>query len=105
MDELEARVTANLAHKPMLRIMGMKDLPLTTMAYLRKWDEMWPGATKLDLVEPERRDDARADVRWWADARVEPRAYTEEGCQRLYDSGCRKLLFGFETATPPSKSW
>ena len=41
-----------------------------------------------------------ADVRWWADARVEPRAYTEEGARLLYDSGCRKLLFGFETATP-----
>lgn len=41
-----------------------------------------------------------ADIRWWSDARIEPGAYTEEGCARLYDSGCRKLLFGFETATP-----
>ncbi|MBI1381931.1 MAG: radical SAM protein [Planctomycetaceae bacterium] len=41
-----------------------------------------------------------ADIRWWADARVEPKAYDEEGAKRLYDSGCRKLLFGFETATP-----
>ncbi|MEL6981309.1 MAG: hypothetical protein AAFO29_02680, partial [Actinomycetota bacterium] len=30
-------------------IMGLKDVPLTTKAYLRKWDEMWPDATKLDL--------------------------------------------------------
>jgi hypothetical protein len=42
----------------------------------------------------------RADIRWWCDARVEPKAYTLEGAQRLYQSGCRKLLFGFETATP-----
>ena len=40
------------------------------------------------------------DVRWWCDARVEPRAYTKEGAKTLYDSGCRKLLFGFETAVP-----
>jgi len=49
LDALEARVKANLAAKPMLRIMGMKDVPLTTKAYLRKWDELWPAATKLDL--------------------------------------------------------
>lgn len=42
----------------------------------------------------------KADIRWWADARVEPKAYTEKGAQRLYESGCRKLLFGFESATP-----
>lgn len=42
----------------------------------------------------------RAGIRWWADARVEPKAYTKEGCERLVESGCRKLLFGFETATP-----
>lgn len=42
----------------------------------------------------------RADIRWWCDARVEPKAYTAEGAERLYASGCRKLLFGFETATP-----
>ncbi len=42
----------------------------------------------------------RADIRWWADARVEPKAYNAEGARRLYESGCRKLLFGFETATP-----
>ncbi|MEM7326455.1 MAG: alpha/beta fold hydrolase [Actinomycetota bacterium] len=49
LNELEARVRANLADRPMLRIMGMKDVPLTTKAYLRKWDEVWPAATKLDL--------------------------------------------------------
>jgi hypothetical protein len=43
---------------------------------------------------------AEADIKWWCDARVEPRAYTKEGAERLYESGCRKLLFGFETAVP-----
>ncbi|MBL8857951.1 MAG: radical SAM protein [Planctomycetes bacterium] len=42
----------------------------------------------------------RADIRWWSDARVEPKAYTPEGARKLHESGCRKLLFGFETATP-----
>ena len=42
----------------------------------------------------------KADIRWWADARVEPKAYDDEGARLLYESGCRKLLFGFETATP-----
>jgi len=41
-----------------------------------------------------------AHIRWWCDARVEPKAYTKEGAELLYRSGCRKLLFGFETATP-----
>lgn len=49
LEALEQRVRANLADRPMLRIMGMKDVPLTTKAYLRKWDDMWPNATKLDL--------------------------------------------------------
>ena len=48
---LEERVKANLAGLPMLRIMGMKDVPMTTRAVLAKWDEMWPHAEKLDLPE------------------------------------------------------
>ena len=51
LEALETRVRANLADLPMLRIMGMKDVPLTTKAYLRKWDELWPDATKLDLPD------------------------------------------------------
>lgn len=51
LDALEARVKANLLDRPMLRIMGMKDVPLTTKAYLRKWDELWPDATTLDLPD------------------------------------------------------
>jgi hypothetical protein len=60
-------------------------------------DCMPPGMI-ADL--PDALIERRADIRWWSDARVEPRAYTREGARRLYESGCRKLLFGFETATP-----
>lgn len=60
-------------------------------------DCMPPGMIQ-DL--PEQLIDKKADVTWWSDARVEPRAYTPEGTKLLYDSGCRKLLFGFETVTP-----
>jgi len=60
-------------------------------------DCMPPGMIR-DL--PEALLAAEADVTWWSDARVEPKAYTPEGARMLYDSGCRKLLFGFETATP-----
>ncbi|MEM7142649.1 MAG: alpha/beta fold hydrolase [Actinomycetota bacterium] len=51
LDELETRVKATLLDCPMVRIMGMKDTALTTKAYLRKWDELWPSATKLDLPD------------------------------------------------------
>jgi len=37
LNALEARVKANLAAKPMLRIMGMKDVPLTTRAIIRAY--------------------------------------------------------------------
>ncbi len=49
LEHLEQRVRANLSDRPMLRIMGMNDVPLSTRAYLRKWDEVWPKAVKLDL--------------------------------------------------------
>jgi hypothetical protein len=60
-------------------------------------DCMPPGMIK-DL--PEELIERQANLRWWCDARVEPKAYTLEGARRLYAAGCRKLLFGFETATP-----
>ncbi len=49
--ELEARVVANLSDRPLLRVMGMKDTPLTTRAVLAKWNELYPNAVKLDLPE------------------------------------------------------
>ena len=60
-------------------------------------DCMPPGMIR-DL--PEELIARRAGITWWSDARIEPKAYTPEGAQRLFESGCRKLLFGFETATP-----
>ena len=59
-------------------------------------DCMPPGMIK-DL--PDRLIEADAGITWWADARIEPKAYDSEGARRLYESGCRKLLFGFESAT------
>jgi len=66
-------------------------------------DCMPPGMIR-DL--PEARIEAQPGIpaeermKWWCDARIEPRAYTREGAKRLHEAGCRKLLFGFETATP-----
>lgn len=59
-------------------------------------DCMPPGMIK-DL--PDRLIEEEVGITWWADARIEPKAYTPEGARRLYESGCRKLLFGFESAT------
>ncbi|MEM9800887.1 MAG: radical SAM protein [Planctomycetota bacterium] len=59
-------------------------------------DCMPPGMIQ-DL--PEQLIEADAGITWWADARIEPKAYDAEGAKTLYESGCRKLLFGFESAT------
>ena len=48
---LEQRVDATLLDKPMLRILGYKDKPLTTKEFVTKWDEKYPAAVKLDLPE------------------------------------------------------
>ncbi|MEZ6005113.1 MAG: radical SAM protein [Planctomycetota bacterium] len=60
-------------------------------------DCMPPGMIK-DL--PDALIANRAGITWWSDARVEPKAYDAEGARLLFEAGCRKLLFGFETATP-----
>lgn len=60
-------------------------------------DCMPPGMIR-DL--PEALIEKEAGITWWSDARVEPKAYDADGAKRLYEAGCRKLLFGFETATP-----
>jgi anaerobic magnesium-protoporphyrin IX monomethyl ester cyclase len=59
-------------------------------------DCMPPGLLE-DL--PQRLIADSAGITWWADARVEPKSYTPAGTKLLYDSGCRKLLFGFESAS------
>jgi len=40
-----------------------------------------------------------AGITWSCDARVERKTYANEGARTLYASGCRKLFFGFESAT------
>jgi hypothetical protein len=57
-----------------------------------------PPATLRELPKELAARDAR--IYWSCDARVERRSYEDGGAQRLYDAGCRKLLFGFESATP-----
>jgi len=52
------------------------------------------------LIEAQPDIPAEARMKWWCDARIEPRAYTKKAAIRLHESGCRKLLFGFESATP-----
>jgi len=47
--ELEERVVATLLDRPLLRVMGLKDVPLTTKAVRAKWDSLYPSAVKLDL--------------------------------------------------------
>ena len=47
--EVEKRVDATLLDRPMLRIMGLKDIPMTTKAFLAKWDEKYPNAKRVDL--------------------------------------------------------
>ncbi|MGI9646506.1 MAG: alpha/beta fold hydrolase [Ilumatobacteraceae bacterium] len=49
--DLERRVDTTLLDKPMLRILGYKDKPLTTREFLAKWDEKYPNATTLDLPD------------------------------------------------------
>ena len=47
--ELERRVDATLLDRPMLLTMGLKDKPMTTKAFLAKWTEKFPDATRVDL--------------------------------------------------------
>ena len=57
-----------------------------------------PPATMREL--PRELIERDAGIYWSADAKIERRSYQEGGAERLYESGCRKLLFGFESATP-----
>ena len=43
--------------------------------------------------------DRGLDVRWWCDARLEHEVFTEDVCQALYDAGCRRIAFGYESAS------
>jgi hypothetical protein len=39
------------------------------------------------------------DIRWWTDARLERNLFDPELCRRLAESGCRRIAFGFESAS------
>ncbi|GJM23331.1 MAG: hypothetical protein DHS20C15_32460 [Planctomycetota bacterium] len=42
---------------------------------------------------------AELEVYWWCDARMEERLFSPESCKALFDAGCRKLMFGFESGS------
>jgi len=43
--------------------------------------------------------EANLDIDWWCDARLEHEAFTEEVCEQLYESGCRRMAFGYESSS------
>lgn len=43
--------------------------------------------------------DAGLDIEWWCDAKLEPEVFTEEACAELAESGCKRLAFGYESAS------
>ncbi len=43
--------------------------------------------------------DAGLDIDWWCDAKLEPEAFTPETCAKLVESGCKRLAFGYESAS------
>jgi len=38
-------------------------------------------------------------IQWWTDARLERNLFTDELCRELHESGCRRIAFGFESAS------
>lgn len=43
--------------------------------------------------------DAGLDVDWWCDARLEHDVFDQQVCDELAASGCRRIAFGFESAS------
>ncbi len=43
--------------------------------------------------------DAGLDVEWWCDARLEHDLFTPEVCKKLAAAGCRRIAFGYESAS------
>jgi radical SAM superfamily enzyme YgiQ (UPF0313 family) len=43
--------------------------------------------------------DARLDVEWWCDARLEHDVFDQQVCDDLYASGCRRIAFGYESSS------
>ena len=43
--------------------------------------------------------EAGLDIDWWCDAKIEPEVFTPEICEALARAGCKRLAFGFESAS------
>ncbi len=43
--------------------------------------------------------DAKLDIAWWADARLEHEVFDQKVCDLLAASGCKRLAFGYESAS------
>jgi radical SAM superfamily enzyme YgiQ (UPF0313 family) len=43
--------------------------------------------------------DAKLDVKFWADARLEHEVFTQEVCDELAEAGCLRLAFGYESSS------
>ncbi len=43
--------------------------------------------------------DAGLNVNWWCDARLEHDVFDEQVCKDLAESGCRRIAFGYESAS------
>lgn len=43
--------------------------------------------------------DAGLEIEWWCDAKLEPEVFTDEVCRELAESGCKRLAFGYESAS------
>jgi radical SAM superfamily enzyme YgiQ (UPF0313 family) len=43
--------------------------------------------------------DAGLDVDWWCDARLESEVFTQDVCDAMAESGCRRIAFGYESSS------
>lgn len=43
--------------------------------------------------------DAKLDIDWWCDARLEHEAFTQEVCDAMAASGCKRIAFGYESSS------
>jgi len=54
-----------------------------------------------DMVRrlPDALIEADLGIDWWCDAKLEPKVFTRATCARLAEAGCRRLAFGYESAS------
>jgi radical SAM superfamily enzyme YgiQ (UPF0313 family) len=43
--------------------------------------------------------EAGVDIDWWCDAKLEPEVFTKATCEKLAEAGCKRLAFGYESAS------